>query len=324
MANKKVQLYRKCKTPDGWKRYPVVMSANGRVKPDAVMVDGVQVIYPVGHYELGSYVGTKRVWTRVNGNATDASAALQQAQKTANAVAVAGDAGVKVWVLDTVRIPLRDAHRRFVEAAKDRKSDEAAEIYDRTITEFLAGCSKTYADRLTHDDVLKFHAQMRKRGLADRTVFNRHKNLRGFLLYLGFNGDALNKLAGDKPPKFEKTMPKIYEPENLTAFFKSLKSAYDKVLFKLLLMTGLREREAMHLEWVDIGLSCIRLLKVRSKPSWDHKIKDAEEHELHAEGTHQDAQGVPGEASRTTGWHWPARRTGDRPMATFSAGSRVW
>lgn len=156
---------------------------------------------------------------------------------------------------------------------------EAAEIYDRTLTDFLSGCTKTYADELTHDDVLRFHGQMRGRGLADRTVFNRHKNLRGFLIHLGFNGDALKKLAGEKPPRFEKKMPKIYEPEDLTAFFKALTSEYDKLLFKLLLMTGLREREAMHLEWQDISWSHL-LLKVRSKPRYNHKIKDSEEREL--------------------------------------------
>jgi hypothetical protein len=52
MANKKVSLYRKCKTPEGWKRYPASMSANGKVKPNTVMVSGVEAAFPVGHYEL--------------------------------------------------------------------------------------------------------------------------------------------------------------------------------------------------------------------------------------------------------------------------------
>jgi integrase len=278
MANKKVQLFRKCKTPEGWKRYPVVMSANGKVKPDAVKVAGVQVIYPVGHYELGSYAGTKRVWTRVNGNATDALAALQQAQKKANAMAIAGDAGIQV-VADAIRIPLRDAHPRFVQAAKDRGAKEAAEIYERTLTDFLSTCRKTYADELTNDDVLKFHGEMRKRGLADRTVFNRHMNLRAFLIHLGIKDDELKKLAGERAPRFEKTLPEIYEPDELAAFFKSLESEYDQLLFDTLLETGLREREAMHLEFVDISWAH-RLLQVRSKPRYNHKIKDSEEREL--------------------------------------------
>jgi integrase len=279
MANKRVTLVRKCKTADGWRYYPAVMSANGKVKPDTVLVDGAEKKYEVGHYELRSYVGSKLVYTRLKDmNATDALSALKNAQKTANALAIAGDAGVRV-VADPKRVMLTDAATNFVTAALNRKSTEAAEIYQRTLDEFLAGCKKLYADELTHEDVLKFHGQMRGRGLADRTVHNRHKSLRSFLLSLGFRDDALNKLAGDKPPKFEKTLPDIYDPEDLTPFFKSLTTDYDQLLFRLLLMTGLREGEAMHLEWSDLSFTR-RILSVRSKPRFDHKIKDCEEREL--------------------------------------------
>jgi len=77
VANKRVSLVRKCKTPEGWKRYPVAMSANGRVKPDSVVIGKVEVACPQGHYELRSYVGSKLAWTRVEGGATDALATLK-------------------------------------------------------------------------------------------------------------------------------------------------------------------------------------------------------------------------------------------------------
>jgi hypothetical protein len=248
MANKKVKLYRNCKTPDGWKRYPAAMSANGKAKPNAVIVDSVEVAYPVGHYELRSFEGSKTKWTRVDGNATDALAALKVAQKKANAVAMADDAGVQV-VEDAIRIPIRDAYPRFVQAARDRGSVEAAEIYDRTLQEFLAGCTKIYPDEITKEDVTKFHLQMKGRGLAARTVSNRHMNLRAFLLSLGLDVKAI---AG-KAPRYDKTMPEIFEPSDLLAFFASLESEYDTLLFTVLLKTGLREREAMHREWTDIS-----------------------------------------------------------------------
>jgi integrase len=71
----------------------------------------------------------------------------------------------------------------------------------------------------------------------------------------------------------------IYEPSDLKAFFDSLETDYDRLLFDVLLKTGLREREAMHLEWVDISHTR-RVLQVRSKPKYSHKIKDAEEREM--------------------------------------------
>lgn len=280
MANRSVYLVRKCKTPEGWKRYPVVMSKNGKVKPNAVRVGDVEKVYETGHYELGSYVGSKRVWTRVKGKGTEAMAALETAQKMANAVAVADDAGLPV-VVDEKRALLKTEAPKFSQAALARGSNEAAEMYQRTLADFLSGCSKTYADQLTHDDVLKFHAQMRKhtRSLSDRTVHNRHMHLRSFLIYLGFSKDKVETIAGKKAPKYEKRMPKIYEPEDLKPFFDSLESEYDKLLFDLLLTTGLREAEAMHLEWIDISYAR-KTLQVRSKPRYKHKIKDSEEREM--------------------------------------------
>jgi site-specific recombinase XerC len=73
-----------------------------------------------------------------------------------------------------------------------------------------------YTDDLTRDDVTKFHGQMRKRGLADRTVHSRRNNLKSFLIYLELDA---KKIAG-KAPRFEKTMPEIFEPEELAALFR--------------------------------------------------------------------------------------------------------
>jgi hypothetical protein len=78
------------------------MSANGRVKPNTVVVSGVEAAYLVGHHELRSFEGSKTKWTKVTGNATEALAALHLAQRRANAVAFADDAGVRL-VLDTKR-----------------------------------------------------------------------------------------------------------------------------------------------------------------------------------------------------------------------------
>jgi hypothetical protein len=47
-------------------------------------------------------------------------------------------------------------------------------------------------------------------------------------------------VVAGKSPKYEKTMPEIYEPGELKAFFKSLRTDYDQLFFDVLLKTGLR------------------------------------------------------------------------------------
>lgn len=61
-----MSLVRKCKVPDeGWRYYPAVMSANGKVKPNTVLVGDDEMAYPVGHYALRSYNGPKLAYTRI-------------------------------------------------------------------------------------------------------------------------------------------------------------------------------------------------------------------------------------------------------------------
>jgi hypothetical protein len=208
MANKKVSLVRRCKVPDeGWRYYPAVVSANGKVKPNTVLVGDAEVAYPVGYYALRAYNGPKLVYTRIKGGATEALAALKLAQRKANALAIVGDAGVQV-VKDSIRTRLRDSYPRFVQAARDRGSDEAAEAYERALEEFLTGCPNIYADELTREDVTRFHVQIKARGLSARTVSNRHFNLRAFLISLGLDVKAI---AG-KPPRYVRAHPQLRLP----------------------------------------------------------------------------------------------------------------
>jgi hypothetical protein len=186
------------------------------------------------------YVGSKVAYERIAGNATEALAALKLAQKRSNAVAMAGDAGVQV-VEETGRRTLRDECKRFIQAAKDRGSKEAAEVYALALEEFLSGCPKIFVDELAKEDVTRFHVALKARGMAARTVHNRHMSVRAFLISLGLDPKAL---AG-KAPRFDKTLPEIFEPGELAAFFESLDTDYDRLFFTLILKTGLREREAM-------------------------------------------------------------------------------
>lgn len=46
------------------------MSADGKVKPNAILVGDVQVAYPIGHYALRSKNGTALKYTWIGGGAT--------------------------------------------------------------------------------------------------------------------------------------------------------------------------------------------------------------------------------------------------------------
>ncbi|MFZ3214105.1 MAG: hypothetical protein WA188_21565 [Terriglobales bacterium] len=50
--NREVNLTKRVRTADGSRFCPVVLSANGRVKPDWVLVDGREERHPEGNYYL--------------------------------------------------------------------------------------------------------------------------------------------------------------------------------------------------------------------------------------------------------------------------------
>ncbi len=70
-----------------------------------------------------------------------------------------GGSGVQV-VADRKRTVLRDEYPRFIQAARDRGSEGAAEVYKIALSEFLTGGSRTYADELTREDVTEFHVAL--------------------------------------------------------------------------------------------------------------------------------------------------------------------
>ena len=59
--NREVNLTKRVQTPHGWRYCTVVLSANGRVKPDLVLVNGKQETHKEGAYYLEWREGSKRV-----------------------------------------------------------------------------------------------------------------------------------------------------------------------------------------------------------------------------------------------------------------------
>jgi integrase len=271
MANRKVVLLRYCKTEKGWRRYPVAIGGNGRIRPSFVLVNGKPCEYAEGHYELRSYQGSKPVYRNVGTNAQDA---LQEREREvqlliARDAAVAGGA---VLVEETGRILLSRQADKFVQAAFDRDASVVAKAYRLAINEFLSVTGKTYADQVTADDLTAYHLALKKRGCSARTVHNRHMSVKAFLRGCGLS----ETVKGKKAPKYDKTLPEIFETGDLNPFFASLSDPYHRVVFNLLLKTGLREQEAMYLEWEDISFPT-KTVTIHSKPALGFRIKDKEE-----------------------------------------------
>ncbi|MEO6803561.1 MAG: site-specific integrase [Granulicella sp.] len=252
-----------------------MIGKNGRVKPGWVKVAGLEREYREGKYQLRSYVGAKMVYTDAGEHAGEAMAAREKAVHLLAAKDSAVSAGVKI-VEEPSRLNLMKELRRFITATEDRGSSSAAKVYETAAENFLEMTGKTYADELTPEDILKYQRHLRKRGLSDRTVANRHQRVMAFLRHIKLNVKELSPTR----PRYEEALPEIYKPEDLKALFDAIDDTDPmKMILELLLKTGLRDQEAVLLMWRDIDLEN-GVLRVRSKPEYKFKVKDKEQRDI--------------------------------------------
>jgi len=73
MGNGEVSPYKRVSTSRGLRYCPIVTSKNGRIKTDAVIVDGKEEQHPEGSYYLSWYEGRQRKRIAVGKDANEAS-----------------------------------------------------------------------------------------------------------------------------------------------------------------------------------------------------------------------------------------------------------
>lgn len=275
--NRKVKLYRRVKTESGWKHLPACIAGNGRVQP-LYAKEGDKK--DVGGFELRFYVGSRTVFERVGNNASDALRALHekceelQSEEKRQEMKKDADA-LGMTVIERDGRALQAAATEYIQAAKDRGSNEAAHVYGHSIMEWIGIVRKTNAAEITEGDMRLYLREMRKRGRSPRTIRNRFDHVLSFLAFCGLDKKAL----APHRPKYEKKIPEAYTADELRALFTAIKDAKLYNTFQILLCAGLREQEAMYLAWTDVDLGK-GIIKVRSKPEYEFAIKDKEERDV--------------------------------------------
>ena len=131
-----------------------MLSANGRVKPDLVVVNGKDERHPEGAYYLEWREGTKRVRLSVGKDAADASARRLRKEAELNAVnnglAVAPENGT-------------NGHRslaaliaEFLDETKLTKKPKTLAAYTTALNYFTESCPKLYVHDIERRDMLTF------------------------------------------------------------------------------------------------------------------------------------------------------------------------
>src|SRR5882757_5067840 len=272
MANRGVNLTKRVETPYGWRYCRVVLSANGRVKPDSVIVNGKSETHKEGAYYLEWREGAKRVRLSVGKDPADAAARRLRKEAELNAV----NNGVSV-VPDG-----QNGHRSVAAAAADfldetklTKKPKTLAAYSTALAYFTESCHKLNLEEIDRKDLLKFSAFLREeKEQAPRSVYNKFENVMTFLKAQGIRG-----LAGKNDwPRYTEEEPEIYEQEELKKLFAACE-AEERLWYEFFLMTGMREQEVMYTYWSDINVAHATV-RVSHKPDRGWTPKGYKEREI--------------------------------------------
>jgi len=272
MANREVNLTKRVQTPLGTRYCRVVLSANGRVKPDYVHLNGHTERHPEGAYYLEWRENGRRIRLSVGKDASDASARRLRKEAELNAV----NAGVTVVPENgNGQRSISAAVAEYLEETRISKKPKTHAAYSTALAYFVESCPKIFLSDIDRKDLLKFCAFLREeREQAPRSVYNKFENVMTFLKAQGIRG----LVSKNDWPRFVTEEPEVYEKEELDKLFKAC-DAEERLWFEFFLMTGMREQEVMHCSWQDVNLSR-STVTVRYKPEYGFSPKNYKEREV--------------------------------------------
>jgi len=272
MPNREVNLTKRVQTPLGMRYCRVVMSANGRVKPDLILLNGKEERHPEGAYYLEWREGSKRIRLSVGKDAQDA--ATRRLRKEAELNAVNNGVAV-VPENDNVHRSLATAVAEFLDETKLTKKPKTLAAYTTALNYFTESCPKLYLHDIERRDLLKLSAFLRdEKEQSPRSVYNKFENVMTFLKAQGIRG----LVSKNDWPRFVEEEPEIYEKMELKKLFKVC-SNEERLWFEFFLMTGMREQEVMHSSWEDVNLFR-GTVTVRYKPEYGFSPKNYKEREI--------------------------------------------
>jgi integrase/recombinase XerD len=271
-VNRECNLTKRVETAQGWRYCPVVLAANGRVKPDVVLVNGKQERHPEGAYYIEWHEGMRRKRRSVGKDAADASAQRLRKEEEFRAK----NLGITVLSAEEAakQRPITEAVADYLSEIKLSRTPATHSAYALALRDFTESCSKANLEEIDRLDLLQFIQHLRDKELCDRTCHNRFEHVLTFL-----KANRIEKLATKRDwPKYVTQEPESYEDDELEKFFAAC-DLEERVFFEFYLMTGFRKQEVTYCTWPDVNLKS-GVVRVTAKPEYGFRPKDWEEREV--------------------------------------------
>ena len=154
--NLRVNLTKRVMTAEGLRYCPAVESANGRIKPDVVMVDGKEERHSSGSYYLDWTEDGKRKRQQVGPDAAQAYARKLSEQARLNALANGIAIVPSSDETDGKGRAVNTAIADFVEETRLTKKKKTLYAYTKATEYFAESCQKRYLADIERIDMLRY------------------------------------------------------------------------------------------------------------------------------------------------------------------------
>jgi len=271
--NRQVNVTKRVQTANGSRYCPAVLAANGRIKPNVVLVNGVEERHSEGAYYLEWREGDKRKRLSVGNDA--ATATSKRLQKEAELNAKNNGVAIVTPTSDAGAGSVAAAVSRFLEETELTKKPKTLAAYTTALNYFTESCSKISLQDIDRRDLLKFCAYLRdEKEQAPRSCWNKFSNVMSFLKANGIRG----LVKKNDWPRYTEEEPEVYEDDEVETLFAAC-DAEERLWYEFFLMTGMREQEVMYTYWSDINVAHATV-RVSHKPDRGWTPKAYKEREI--------------------------------------------
>jgi integrase/recombinase XerD len=271
--NRQVNVTKRVQTANGSRYCPAVLAANGRIKPNVVLVNGAEERHPEGAYYLEWREGEKRKRLSVGKDAGTATS--KRLQKEAELNAKNNGVAIVTPTTDAGAGSVAAAVTRFLEETELTKKPKTLAAYTTALNYFTESCSKISLQDIDRRDLLKFCAYLRdEKEQAPRSCWNKFSNVMSFLKANGIRG----LVKKNDWPRYTEEEPEVYEDDELETLFAAC-DPQERLWYEFFLMTGMREQEVMYTYWSDIN-SAHATVRVSHKPDRGWTPKAYKEREI--------------------------------------------
>jgi integrase/recombinase XerD len=254
----------------GWRFCGAVSGKNGKLKPDVVLIDGVESVHPEGRYYLDFLQGGQRKRLAAGATAAEAATAAERQTRLLTAHKAAAHAGITLPQTKTSAggRSLREAVDTYLLEVQAHKKPKTFSAYRTALTYFLESCRKHTLEEIHRTDMLAFKTYLRdKKEQSDRSIANKFENVMSFLKQQKITG-----LIGKTDwPTFTEEEVSTYTQDELDKFFAACTET-ETVWFEFFYRTAMREQEVMNAEWswIDFERSVITI-KENKRTNWKPK-----------------------------------------------------